>query len=115
MLKVELVVLPLGIIDMIIGMDILSAVGAVISCNPPRLKLDNRQLAHGRTVEEVSSFIGSLSVDKEDFDQVESWSRQETEIPECVDIAPLWDESDVLEDTFEIAIEKTESGLLIMW
>ena len=38
-LKVDIVVLPLGEVDMIVGMDILSAVGAVISCNPPGLKL----------------------------------------------------------------------------
>ena len=38
-LKVDLVVLPLGAVEMILGMDILSAVGAIISCSPPSLAL----------------------------------------------------------------------------
>ena len=42
-LKIDLVALPLGAVQMIIGMDILSAVGAIIACNPPRLAMAGKQ------------------------------------------------------------------------
>ena len=88
-MKVELVILPLGSVEMIIGMDILSAVGAVISCNPPMLRLDHRQIGRDGTGEGMQGLVGVMSVGTEDVDQLESWSRQESDGPECADTPPL--------------------------
>ena len=87
-------------------MDILSAVGAVISCNPPMLRLDHRQIGRDGTGEGMQGPVGVMSVGTEDVDQLESWSRKESDGPECADTPPLWEQSDISESTFEAAIER---------
>ena len=111
-LKVDLVVLPLGVVELIIGMDILSAVGAIISCNPPSLTMADHPakvmytagalLGENREADE-EVFVGSIL---DSPDRIESWAGRDVTPPECAEISALWEASDISEEKFEKSVQK---------
>ena len=121
---------------MIIGMDILSAVGAIISCNPPSLSVaavpakvmytSEVQLGLGsspsfegrsfrswedddrpRLVE--AAFVGSVV----DGDRIDTWAGREVIPPECAEMSPVWECSDIAPEKFEGAILKTVELIVV--
>ena len=115
-INVDLVVLPLGAIDMIIGMDLLSAIGAVISCNPLSLSVNDPSLLNERVqdhavdttsgVDIIPDISAYLVHNQHDPDRLEEWSRQDPVLPACADIPPLWEKSDISDETFGSAVAK---------